>query len=99
MDVVPLEEDMPDLPVPDNWPLLYTTMASSLASAMPEQAQVFGSTGPVFRVNEESISAVSPQNFRGKGKSLFEVCCSGNHDFTSFLSIDVGDPEPGYYSL
>lgn len=42
------------------------------------QAQVFVSTGPVFGVNEESISAVSPQNFREKGKSLFETRCSGN---------------------
>ncbi len=42
------------------------------------QAQVFASTGPVFGVNEESISAVSPQNFQEKRKSLFEMCCSGN---------------------
>lgn len=32
------------------------------------QAQVFVTTGPVFGVNEESILAVSPQNFQGKGE-------------------------------
>lgn len=43
------------------------------------QAQVFASAGPVFGVNEESISAVSPRNFQERGKSLFEPGSFGDH--------------------
>ncbi len=64
------------------------------------QAQVFVSIGPVFGVNEESISAVSPQNFQEKGKSLFEICCSGNQALPPpFSPLIVVDSEPGYCSL
>lgn len=63
------------------------------------QAQVFVSTGPVFGVNEESISAVSPQNFQERGKSLFEICCSGNQALPPPFSLLLVDCEPGYYSL
>lgn len=51
------------------------------------QAQVFVSTRPMFGVNEESISAVSPQNFQERGKSLFEICCSRNQAVPPFSPL------------
>lgn len=63
-----------------------------------EQAQVFVSTGPVFGVNEESISAVSPQNFQEKRKSLFEICFSGNQALPPpFAPLVVVKSDPGYF--
>lgn len=35
------------------------------------QTQVFGSSGPVFGVNENSILSVSQQNFQEKGGNLY----------------------------
>lgn len=51
------------------------------------QARVFVTSGPVFGVNEESVLAVSLQDFpRGRGKSLFEIRCFGYRRL--FPSID-----------
>lgn len=53
------------------------------------QARVFVTSGPVFGVNEESVLAVSLQDFpRGRGKSLFEIRCFGY--LRLFPSIDCG---------
>ena len=63
------------------------------------QTQAFVSTGPVFGVNEESISAVSPQNFQERGKSLFEICYSGNQALPPPFFLLLVDYEPGYCSV
>lgn len=55
------------------------------------QAQVFVTTGPVFGVNEESILAVSPQNFQGKGEIfIWDQLLWIPGIASALLSIDCG---------
>lgn len=66
------------------------------------QTQVFGSTGPVFGVNENSILSVSQQNFQEKGGNLYLRPVALVTRTPLFPSIDydrLSDSQPGFFFL